>query len=387
MRKTAVRIGLALGVGLMAALGGLFAAGVIGIPDAGLEDNAWGTVSDDEIEVITTVWIDNPNPGLSLGETTVDYTLTMNDVELAAGSADDVRVPSGNTTTELRTHLQYDQLPTWWASHIRNGERSELAVETTAHVDAGPLSGSPSGTYTTEKATDLEAMLEETLAETEGEHSLSPVSTGTGPVSRTLEPTVEIQETDVEWGAVTENRTELYLTVDVHNPNAYPLPTPAMTGEMVFNDVPVATWDANEIEIRNGVYDATIPPQTSREITFVAELDNDDVAAWFATHADNEEVTDAELRAQLALNIGGETRTIPEDGNAIRCSYELRTDIFVEQNAGMDRRDCTLAPWATPDGATFEDLGATLEFTDTEWWTDSADGDGSDGDVLTTLVS
>jgi LEA14-like dessication related protein len=356
MRRRFLKGFLAVGLALAVALGALVAAGVLGLPDAGLEDNAWGTVSDDEIEVITTVWIDNPNPGVALEGTTVDYVLRMNDVELATGTAADVRVPSGNSTTELRTDLQYRRLPAWWASHVRNGEVSDLRVDTTAHVDAGPLSGSPSGTYADEKTTDLEPMIESALAEHEGEHSLSPVGTATG----TLEPTVEIRDTDAAWGTVTENRTELRLTFEVHNPNAYPLPTPVLAGEMVFNDVPVAEWEATELELRDGAYDATIPPGESREITFVADLDNDDVAAWFATHADNDEVTDAEVRAQLAMRIGGETRTLPPGEEAISCEYELRTDVFVDQPAGIDRNGCTLAPWAAPDDAAFEDLGATL---------------------------
>ncbi|SEW25701.1 LEA type 2 family protein [Natrinema salifodinae] len=381
MRPTAVRIGLAVIVGIAAALGGLFAAGVIGVPDAGLEDNAWGEVSDEEIEVLTTVWIDNPNPGFSLGDTRIDYAIAMNDVDLASGSADDVTVPSGNTTTELRTDLRYQRLPAWWASHIRNDEVSELAVETTAHVDVGPLSGSPSGTYTDEKATELEPMIAASLAEFEGEHTLSPVGSGAG--TGTVEPTVEIRDTDAEWGAVTENRTELHLTFDVHNPNAHPLPTPALTGEMVFNEVTVAHWDAHEVDVRDGPDDATIPPQSSREITFVAELDNDDVAAWFATHADNEEVTDAEMRAQLAMQINGETRTIPDDEDAIHCTYELRTDIFVDQAAGLEREDCTLAPWAAPDDAAFEDRDSTDDRAGAE--TESESTESSDG--LATVAS
>ncbi|WP_255681772.1 hypothetical protein [Natrinema sp. SYSU A 869] len=72
MRKKVAQIFLVCCVGIAATLGGLFAVGVIGVPDAGLEDNAWGDVSDDKIEVITAVWIDNPNPAISLGGTSVE---------------------------------------------------------------------------------------------------------------------------------------------------------------------------------------------------------------------------------------------------------------------------------------------------------------------------
>ncbi|GAB3666702.1 hypothetical protein GCM10028856_08770 [Halopiger thermotolerans] len=368
---------LVLGVCTTGALGGLYAAGVVGLPDAGLADNEWGEVTDERIEVISTVWIDNPNPGIELEDATLEYDLAMNDVALANGSVDGVAVPSGNSTREIRTDLRYERLPSWWVSHVRNDEVSNLTADVTAHVSVGPLSGSPSYAHEDEIETDLKAMIEESLAAHEGEHSLSPVRTGSGPQRELVEPTVEIRDTDAEWGEVTENRTELHLTFEVHNPNAYPLPTPALTGEMEFNDRLVAQWDAHEVELLDAPSDTTIPPQGTREITFVASMDNDDVVSWFATHVDNEERTDAEMRAQLAMTINGETVTIPEDGDAIRCSYDMRTAIFVEQEAGLENRSCEVMPWATPDGGALEDGGAGLDLTD--WESEGSDGSNETG--------
>jgi len=359
------------------ALGGLVATGVLGVPDAGLDDNAWGEIDDERIEVVTTVWVDNPNPGLEFDDLVVEYDLAMNDVALASGSADDVAVPSGNTTTELRTDLDYQQLPEWWVTHVENDEVSDLEADVTAHVEWGPLSGSPSHTHTDEVETDLEPMIAEAMAEKEGEHSLSPVETGFS----VFDPTVEVRDTDAEWGAVDDERTELHLTYEVHNPNAYPLPTPALTGELEFNEQMVAEWDAHEVELLRGGYDATIPPQDSRELTFVVELDNDDVVDWFATHANNDEFTEAELRAQLAMNVNGETLTIPPEDDAVHCEYDLRTDIFVDQESGMDRTSCEFVPWATPDQDDFDDLGATLTLSETELLEGADDADeGSDSD-------
>ncbi|APW97048.1 Water stress and hypersensitive response domain-containing protein [Halobiforma lacisalsi AJ5] len=344
-------VALALGVCLAAALGGLFAAGVLGVPDAGLEDNAWGEVDDERIEVLTTVWIDNPNPGVELDDLTLEYALAMNGVDLAEGTATDVAVPAGNSTTELRTDLRYERLPDWWVSHVRNDEASALEAGVTAHAEVGPFSGSPSHTYEDEIETDLEPMVAAALAEQEGEYSLSPVATDDG-IQRELdvvEPTVEIRDTDAEWGTVDDETTELHLTYEVYNPNAYPLATPSLTGEMEFNDRVVGDWQAHEVELLDADRDATIPPRSSRDLTFVVELDNDDVVDWFATHVDAGEVTDAEFRAQLALSVGGETVTIPENGDAIRCDYEMTTAIFVEQEAGLSDGECTLVPWATPN--------------------------------------
>lgn len=373
--QRAIKLVLVLGVCVAGVLGGLSAAGAVGLPDAGLEDNAWGKVGDERIEVITTVWIDNPNPGIELDDLAVEYDLAMNDVALAAGSADDVAVPSGTATTELRTDLDYRQLPAWWVSHVQNDETSALEADVTAHASVGPLSGSPGHTYEDEVETDLEPMIEETLAEQEGEHSLSPVESGSE--LGVVEPTVEIRETDAEWGEVTEERTELHLTYEMYNPNAHPLPTPALTGEMEFNERLVADWDAHEVELLDGAYDTHVPPHQSREITFVVEMDNDDVVEWFATHVDNDEVTDAEMRAQLAMNVNGETVTIPDDEDAIHCEYDVRTAIFVDRESEMVQERCELLPWASPDDEILEDVGAAIDLTETDWERDD-ETDGSD---------
>ncbi|EMA40847.1 hypothetical protein [Halobiforma nitratireducens] len=377
MLKKVVAIVFVLGVCATGLLGGLYAVGAVGVPDAGLEDNAWGEVDDERIEVLTTVWIDNPNPGTGIepDDLALEYDLALNGVHLASGSADDVAAPSGNTTADIRTDLRYGQLSDWWVSHVENDEVSTLEADVTAHADfdPGPLSGSPSHTYVDEIETDLEPMIEDALAEQEGEYSLSPVSTGSGIQRDLLEPTLEIRDTDAEWGVVDDKRTELYLTYELYNPNAYPLATPALTGEMEFNDHLVAEWDAHDIELREATHDTTIPPRSSREITFVAELDNDDVVEWFATHVDNEEVTDAELRAQLAMSINGETMTIPEGGDAVRCEYDMTTAIFVDQEAGLSSDGCDLVPWATPDGDDLEALGTAIEPLE-------RDASGADGD-------
>ena len=373
-----LKVVLLLGVCSAVGLGGLVATGVLGVPDAGLEDNAWGEVDDERIEVITTVWIDNPNPGLEVDDLTLEYALAMNDVDLAEGTAADVGAPSGNTTTEIRSELRYQQLSEWWVSHVENDEVSDLRADVTAHLEWGPLSGSPSYTHEDEVETDLEPMIADSMAQLEGEHSLSPVEGG--GLAGSLEPTVEIRDTDAEWGEVNENRTELHLTYEVHNPNAYPLPTPALTGEMEFNDHLVGEWDAHEVEVLGGGYDATIPPGQSREITFVVDLENDDVVQWFATHVDSEEFTDAELRAQLAMNVNGQTMTIPGDEEAIHCEYDLRTDIFVDQEPGIEQTGCELLPWASPDQAAFDELGATLEVSEAELLEGTEEGDESDDD-------
>lgn len=371
--------GILLSLALL--VGVLYVAGVIGIPDAGLEDNSWGEVTEEHIGVVTAVWIDNPNPGISTDRIAVDYLLAMNDVRLAEGNHEGLEVPAGNATTEVETDILHQQITEWWVTHIEADEVSDLAIAANVSADLGPASPSPTVTHEDTVETELERMIAESLGEMEGEHELSPVSVSDGVVEEVVEPTVVVEDTDAAWGTVTRNRTEVFLTFEVHNPNAYPLPTPALTGDMVFNGVGVADWQANEVELLDSAYDTTIPPRSTREITFVANLDNDNVTRWFATHVDNEERSDVNVTAQLALDVNGQTRTIPQEEDAVGCSYDVRTNILVDQESALERQDCSLLILTPPDAATLQELGATVDLTGTDWWpTEPTDGtDGTDG--------
>jgi len=43
-----------------------------------------------------------------------------------------VRVGTGNSTLGLETQLRNEEIPPWWVSHVRNGERTTLDIDATA---------------------------------------------------------------------------------------------------------------------------------------------------------------------------------------------------------------------------------------------------------------
>ncbi|MFB6088117.1 MAG: hypothetical protein ABEJ85_06310, partial [Haloarculaceae archaeon] len=63
---------------LVAVLVVAYFLGIIGVPSTGLVDRGdWGTVTDDRTEIVTTLWVKNPNPvGIALGRDTVERSLT-----------------------------------------------------------------------------------------------------------------------------------------------------------------------------------------------------------------------------------------------------------------------------------------------------------------------
>lgn len=385
------KIGGVAVVALGLVIGGLFAVGVLGVPDAGLEDNEWGEVTDDRIEVLTMVWIDNPNPIGIGGDIDVEYDVELADVRLAEGEATDVGISSGNQTQELSTDLRQQRLPEWWAAHINADEQSDLAVNATVHASVGPFSGSPSTTHEDEIETDIEGAIDDGLSELEGEYTAVETGADPGVDGVAIDPTYRVVDTEAQWGAVSEGATELPMTFTVENPNPYPLPTPAFSGELNFNEIELAQWDAGELEALDAGRDAAIPPGQTRDISFVVVIDNQDVADWLSTHIEADEESDVELTAQLVAEVNGYRVTMPRHEEAIRCDYRLETAIFVDENENeLEDRGCSFTEWIVTEEE-LRNANATMDLTETDWYDDgglddllgdseNGDGDGDEDD-------
>jgi LEA14-like dessication related protein len=310
----------------------------------------------------------------------VEYDVALAGIDIATGGATDVGVPSGRSTQTFTTDLRYQQIPAWWSAHLNNDEVSTAEVDATVHTSVGPLSGSPSGTYEREVDTDIEGALDRGFSEFEGTYSGTGMDLSLAD-GTAVEPTVEIRDVSTSWGEVTEERTEIVVTTEIHNPNAYPIPTPAFTGAVEFNDIRVADWDASEVELRNVSEDALIPGGETEQRTFLIEMDNGNVADWFATHVENEEYTRMVVTGQLAMEISGSELTIPREGEGVACEFDLTTSMFVDdQETDVSFQQCGVSPIevATEELAA---AGAVLDLTETDWWAENG-GDDGDGGLL-----
>jgi LEA14-like dessication related protein len=92
--------------------------------------NTWGDVSRRSTEINTKVVIYNPND-ISIPIKRIEYELYMNGIRMAEGRSQENIVIRGNnvTTIRLKTVLNNLLLPRWWASHINNGEHTEVRVK------------------------------------------------------------------------------------------------------------------------------------------------------------------------------------------------------------------------------------------------------------------
>jgi len=360
-----LKIGGAIVGVLVVLLGGMVVVGVVGVPSVEDMTNEWGDVDDDRVEVKTQLTIDNPNPlGLGYGISSVEYVLEGNDIELATGTVDELDIPRGQSTLNLSTDLHTAAIPPWWASHVQNDEVTELDIVATINASLGPIQRSPSITRSDTIETDIITTIEDGLEGYEGRHEGPEI--GIAPL--TERPAVEIRDTGAEWGEVTDDRTQVLFHMDIHNPNDYPIPTPAFTGEIVMNEVTIGAWDAHDVELVRGTYDTMIPPGETRELTFGVTLENEQIGEWFPTHVALEEFTDASMSVQLAMSIAGETFVIPPEGDAFRCEFTFQTAIFVEQDSGILDRDCgvEMSVLSPPSEEQLDSLGATISESELE---------------------
>lgn len=321
------------GVALLATgtlLGAGVAAGVLGVPSAGLVDRGdWATVTDDRITIRSTYYVHNPNPvGLSSNGTEIEFALRLNGVSLANGTKRGIAVESGNQTGNVTTTLRQQRIPEWFRRHVADGERSVAAVSVNASV---PIFGHrfEGSTPPIERnvSTNVSGAVASSVAQYEGEYP-----TGV--------PVIEVRDTAVAWGNVTEDETPLAVTFVVHNPNPTVLPVPAFAGDLEGNDVTLAKWNASEVQMTEAPDDGTIGPGETERITFTANLRNENLDEWLTSHVRRVEYTDITMTGALAVTYQGATYTIPSEGG-LRCRSHVQTTILVDnRTAETDTDGC-----------------------------------------------
>ena len=388
------RIAVAV-VALVAVLAALYLAGVIGAPSAGLEDRGdWGEVTDERTEIVTTVWVNNPNPvGLSLGESlTADYDIYMNGVRVAEGSKSDITVPTGNSTTALSTDLLNDQLPTWWVAFVRADETVELDVNATLTVDAlatvehdvhvnrtilendrpviGALSAAANGTTGT---------YTESVDASQYDDAVLDDADATGDSSVTAG--YEIERGWATWESVSEEETTAVIHLRVHNPGDVPVPAaPDGVGVAIgMNDVGLFEGETDEFTLRGVDEDAVIQPGETRNVTFTVTMANDEIDEWFTGHVredvgPGEEATAVSAQFQVVFEepVSETTFRLPADSPATY-DCEFRTAILVDdqetatdcgEGANPDRPDTDGAPTSGTGVVGTDSVGTALPGTD-----------------------
>ncbi|MDZ5812665.1 LEA type 2 family protein [Halorubrum sp. AD140] len=338
-------------------VGGAFALGILGVPSVAAVDNTFGDVTNETTAIETDLVVSNPNPvGVGLSGVSVNYTVSMNDIEMAQGGREGVRVGAGNSTIPLETDLRNDEIPAWWVSHVRNGERTDVRIDATATSER--LGRSVDFSRDREIQTDLLGAF--------NSDETRPVNADS---ALTDDPVLYVNETRGEWGSVSEAETPIDMAFDVYNPNLEPYAITEIGYEVTMNGVEVASGQTEEGYV--------IPSRGTETVEFTTAIQNDRLDEWWVTHLDEEvhghQVSQLRIDFHAVIELpSGDEVTVPLD----ELTYEetIETDIFDE---GDDVRE---TEGTDSDGNESTDDGSEDSTDDNTSDDDSTVDNTSDGD-------
>ena len=357
------------------AVGGAFAVGIFGVPSVAAVDNSFGDVTNETTEVETDLVVSNPNPvGIGLDGVSVNYTVSMNEIEMAQGGREGVSVATGNSTIPLETDLRNDAIPPWWTSHVRNGERTTVGIA--ASVTSDLLGRTVEFSRGSQISTDLLGAF--------NSDETRPVNADS---ALTDDPVLYVNETRGEWGSVSEAETPIDMAFTVYNPNLEPYAITELGYDVTMNGVEMASARTEE--------EYVIPSRSSETIEFTTALQNRRLDEWWVTHLDEDvrghQVSDLRIEFYAVIELpSGEAVTVPLD----ELTYEetIETDIFGEGDDVRDSGDGddsetddgTDGGNKTDDGNTTDDGGSTDDNTTDDNTTDGNTSDDNTSDDNTT---
>lgn len=303
-------------VSLVATVGIAAGLGLIGVPGVADIDNEFGDVTESTTVIETDLIIHNPNPvGISLGDAQVEYTVSMNDVDLATGEREGISVGSGNTTVDLTTRMDNDQIPEWWATHIAADERSHLVVD--AEVTHERFSRTASFDHDRTVETDLIGEFDSEEPEPVQPDEDSPLSI----ISEVSDPLLYINESNGEWGEVSADETPMEVDFVAYNPQPAPLTITQLEYEITMNDVQVGEGSTE--------HEYVIQPDDEETIETDTVIENERLDEWWVTHLQNEQTTLLEIQFWITFDVAGESIRVPVD--ALDHEETIETDIFEEE--------------------------------------------------------
>ncbi|MFC4248863.1 LEA type 2 family protein [Natribaculum luteum] len=320
--RTVVTIALSLVV----VIAGAFVVGLVGVPTVERVDGEFGAVNDSHTEVRATLTVDNPNPiGTRAVDVTADYVVRANGVELARGHDDAVSVAPGTSTETVTAWMDNAVIPRWWASHVRNGERTTVVVD--AQVTTGILGYSRNVTRSRTVETDLLSSFESTEPR--------PID---ADVPFAPNPVLYLNETRASWGNVDANRTELELAADAYNPGEYDVPVTQIGYAITMNGVVVGEGETAGGTVLESGEETTVTATTA--------IEHDRLDEWWVAHLENGQQSELRIEFEARIELPtGSTVTVPLE--ALTYEETVETDLLGEGDSRERSRYCFVAGTCT----------------------------------------
>jgi len=313
---------------LTASVGGAFALGLVGAPSVVAVENRFGDVDRNRTVIHTDLTVDNPNPiGVRLGDSTVNYTVMMNDVEMARGSKAGLQVEPGNSTLEFRTRMFNERIPPWWVSHIRNDEATNVTIDATVRTS---VLGNRSFDLDQRKQVETDIISAFASDETR------PVDGPSNPLYDN--PVLYINSTDAEWGEVDRQATPIPMEFVVYNPQLKPYTITEVGYEITMNGVAMGQGTTDETYV--------VPGGSTETVRTTPTIDNRNLDEWWVSHLRNDQRTTLRIDfyAKVELPTGNEIR-VPL--NRLTYTQEFETDMFGTKNETRTGNG-TATPAGTP---------------------------------------
>lgn len=362
-----VRIVTTIVVALGVVVGAGFAVGLFGVPGVAAVQNSFGPVNNSTTTIHSDLVVNNPNPvGVSLGGTSINYTVFMNDVRMASGQKNGVEVGTGNSTLPFTTRMRNERIPAWWRSHIANGEQTQVRID--ARVRSSTLGGN-------QVALPQKKQVETDIIGQFNSDETRPINAN---MAFPTDPVLYINETNAQWDqeGLSRERTPINMSFDVYNPKPWPYAVTEVGYTITMNNITVGEGSSEDV--------ATVLPGTTERLQTQTAMKNQHLDEWWVSHLQRNQVTD--LRIDFYLVVDPDTGTGVDDVGSFRIpldpvDYErtIETDMFGTKNGSAANttansdgesqtptpdQDSTKQETTTADGETTTTTGGSATPTD-----------------------
>lgn len=250
-----------------------FVTGVVSVPTIKNYSSRWGEITDNTTEIITSIQIDNSNPfNFNVPIAKVEYTMEMNNIEMAHGIYDDINLKKGLSTVELVSYFDNRKIPEWWVSHLKNNELTTVDIKPEIVID---LVLADPGVKVSSKTIPIETNILANVDNLDGE------TVQVGLIDLDFNPS------SVSWGTISNQTTEILLDVVITNPVNFSIQMPEVNYAINMNNITIG-----EGSIKNSVI---LEPEEDTTINMVTKIENDMLDNWFVSHLRNNEHSTIEI--------------------------------------------------------------------------------------------
>jgi len=256
-----------------------FITGFFSIPSIKNISNRWGNISENTIEIISSITIENNNPfKIILPRVEIDYNLKMNNITMASGKIENIHLQKGDATIEVSSYLDNTKIPEWWVSHIENNESTIVNIEPVVIIDAEftePHIETPKKTIPIN--TDL----------------LADIKTNNERIIEIGPGNLVVKSVIANWGNITNETTELLIGIMVNNSLSTNIPIPKIYYRIKMNNITIGNGTIKDLTI--------LKANNYSTINLATKINNYKLDDWFISHLQNNEHSILEITINTEL--------------------------------------------------------------------------------------